>query len=90
MAGVGRDAEELRERGETDPAAAPLEQAAGERGRAERRLGQPPAVDAEQLPLQEALIEACVVRDEERVAREGEEAAKNAGERRCAAQLLVA
>ena len=63
MAGSGRDAEEVRERGEADSAKAALEQAAGQRGGAERRLRQAPAVDQEQLPLEEALVEAGVVGD---------------------------
>jgi hypothetical protein len=64
MAGPRRYAEEVSERGEADAAQAALEQPTGERGRAKRRLGQASPVHREQLPLEEALVEARVVRDE--------------------------
>ena len=49
-----------------------------------------PIVQEQQLPLEEALVEAGVVGDEERIAREGEEAAEDARGRRRAPQLLLA
>ncbi len=85
VAGPGRDAEEFGERGEPDAASAALEQPTGERCRAERGLGQAPAVSEEQLPLEEALVESCVVRDEQVIAGEGEEAPENRRDGRCAA-----
>ena len=44
----------------------------------------------DQLPLEEALIEASVVGNQERIARKAEEAAKNAGDGSRALQLLLA
>ena len=44
----------------------------------------------EQLPLEEALVEAGVVRDEQVVAGEGEEAPDDAADRRRSPQLLLA
>jgi hypothetical protein len=90
VAGRRRNAEEVGERGEADAAQATLEQAPGQRGRAERRLGQAPAVAEEQLPFEEALVEPGVVRDEQLVAGEGEEPPQNAGNARRAPQLRVA
>src|SRR5215212_10934089 len=89
MTGPGGNAEELRERGESDAAQAALEQPAGERGCAQRRLGQSSTVVKDQLPFEEALVEAGVVRDEERVACERQEAADDAGDGRCAPELLL-
>ena len=68
----------MGQRGEADAAQAALEQPPGERGRAERRLGKAPLVLREQLLLEEALVEARVVRNEQGVAREGEEALEDA------------
>src|SRR2546425_6570784 len=90
MARPGRDAEELRERGQADPAPASLEQPPRERRRAQRRLGEAPPVSQEELPLEEPLVEAGVVRDEEIVAREGEKAPKDSRDGGGAAQLLIA
>jgi hypothetical protein len=44
----------------------------------------------EELPFEEALVEAGVVGDEERIAGKREEAAEHTGDRRCAPQLLLA
>ncbi len=85
-----RNTEEVGERREADPAHAPLEQSASEGGGAERRLGQAPIVHERELPFEEALVEARVVRHEERIARERQEAAEHGGDRRRLAQLLVA
>ena len=90
MTWEGRDAEELRERGETNSAAPPSSRRRASAAVQRRRLGQAPAVDPEQLPLQKALIEARVVCDEECVARKVEEAANERRRRWCAPQLLVA
>ena len=78
VAGPGRDAEEVGERGEADAAQPAFEQPPRERRGAERRLGKAPPVPREQLPLEEALVEARVVRDEQVVAGEGEEALEDA------------
>ena len=43
----------------------------------------------DQLPLEEALVEPSVVRNEERIARKAEEAAKNAGDGSRALQFLL-
>ena len=90
VAGTSRDAEEVGERGEADAAHASLEQAPGERGGAERRLGKPPAVQPLQLPLQEPLVEAGVVGGERGVAGEGDEAFDDARHGWCSAQLVLA
>ena len=90
VAGAGRDAEEMGERGEADAPQTSLEQAAGERSGAERRLRKAPSVSQDQLPLEEALVEAGVVGDQQLVARVGEEAAKDAADRGRAAELLLA
>jgi hypothetical protein len=47
-------------------------------------------VPQEQLPFEEPLVEACVVRYEELVACEGEESPENGRDRRRAPQLLLA
>ena len=87
--GPGRDSEELGQRGEPDPPPAPFEQAAGERGGTERRLPQPTTVQAEQLPLEEALIEARVVGDEEIVAGKSQEAPHNGRDRGRAPEVTL-
>jgi hypothetical protein len=46
-------------------------------------------VSEEKLPLEEALVEASVVRNELPVPDEGEKAAENGGDRRRAAELLL-
>ena len=84
---LGRHAEEVSERGEADAAKPAFEQAARERGGAERRLGEATAV---QLLLEEALIEPGVVRHEQVVAGEGEEAPDDAADGGCSPQLLLA
>ena len=78
VAGSRGDAEELGERGEANAAQAPVEQAPRERGGAEWRLGQPPAVQPLQLPFQEALVEAGVMGHERSIAREDDEALDDA------------
>jgi hypothetical protein len=75
VAGHGRNAEEVGERGKADPPQATLEQAASERGRTERGFREASTVQQDQLPLEEALVEASVVRNEELIARKVEEAA---------------
>ena len=90
VAGSGRDAEEVGQRGEADATEPSLEQPARERGRAERRLRQAPAVHPQQLLLEEALVEAGVVGDEERVAGEVEEAIDHARDGRRLPQLRLA
>ena len=90
MAGPGRNAEEVGERGEADTAHASFEQASGERGGAEGRLREPPAVRPLQLPLQEALVEAGVVGDERCVACEEDEASDDRRDGGRTAQLLLA
>ena len=89
MAGPGGGAEEVRERGEPDAADAALEQAAGERRGAERRLGQPVPVDEEQLSLEEALVEAGVVGDKQVVTRKVKEAAEDGRDRGRVPKLLL-
>ena len=84
---LGRNAEEVSERSQADAAEPALEQAARERGRAERRLGKAPTV---QLLLEEALIEPGVVRHEQVIAGEGEEAPDDAADGGCSTQLLLA
>ena len=90
MTGPGGDAEEVRQRGEANAANTALEQATGQRCGAERRFGQAASVDEEQLPLEEALVEARVVRDEQVVAGEVEEAAQDGRDRGRVPQLLLA
>ena len=90
MAGSGRNPEEVGERGKADATQAALEQATGERRRAERRLGEASSLQPEQLPLEKALVEAGVLRDEEPVTGEAEEAAKNAGDGGRLPKLLLA
>ena len=90
MARPRRNAEEVGERGEADAAEPSLEQAPGERRGAERRLGQASSVSQKQLPLDEALVEPGVVRDEQVVAREAEEAPENGRDGRRTPQLLAA
>ena len=90
VARSGRNAEEVGQRGEADAPHAALQQPARQRGRAERRLRQAPVVHQQQLPLQEALVEARVVRDEEVVAREREETPDHRGSGRGVPQLLLA
>src|SRR5881397_2762373 len=90
MAGSCRDPEEVGERGEADAAETAFQQAPGERGRAERRLRQAPTVQQEQLPLEEALVEASVMRNQEGNAREAEKAPKDDGNRSRSPQLLLA
>ena len=84
---LGRDAEEVRERGQADAAEPALEQATRERSRAERRLGEAPAA---QLLLEEPLIEPGVVRHEQVVGGEGEEAPDDAADGGSFPQLLLA
>ena len=90
MARACRDAEEVSERGEAHSAHAALEQPARECGRAERRLGEAPAVQPQQLLLEEALVEARVVGDEQVVVREGEEAPENRCDGWSLPELLLA
>ena len=89
MAWRRRHAEELRQRGEPHPPQPAFEQAARQGGRAERRLRQAPPVESDQVLLEEALVEASVVRDEQRLAGEGEELPHDGRGRRRGAQLLL-
>ena len=89
VAGPGRDAEEVGERGEADAAHASFEQAPRERGGAQGRLREPPAVRPLQLPLEEPLVEAGVVGDERCVAGEEDEALDDRRDGGCTAQLLA-
>ena len=90
MAGPGRNTEELGKRGEADAAQAPFQQAPGEGGGAEGRLGEPPTVQGLQLSLEEPLVEAGVVGGERCVTGERDEASDDARDGGCTAQLLVA
>ena len=90
VAGSSRNAEEVGERRQADTAHASLEQAAGERGGAEGRLREPPAVRPLQLPLQEPLVEAGVMGGERCVACEGDEASDDRRDGGRTAQLLIA
>ena len=89
MARRGRHTEEVGQRGEPDPPSAALEQAARQGGGAERRLRQASAVERDQVLLEEALVEARVVRDEQRVAGEGEELPHDGRGRGRRTQLLL-
>ena len=75
VAGLGRGAVEVRERGEADAADAAVQKPARERGRVECGRTQPPSRQPFELPVEERDVEARVVRDERRVTREGEEGA---------------
>src|SRR5215210_9542840 len=85
-----RYTEEIGQRGQADSTDPALEQTSSERGRAQRRLGQPPSLDPEQLPFEEAVVETRVVCDEEVVARKCEEARHDARDRRCGLELSFA
>jgi len=85
-----RNAEEVGERGEADAPEATFEQATGKRSRTERRFGETAPVQREELPLEEALVEAGVVSDKERVGGKGQEVGNHLGCRRCASQLPLA
>src|SRR5919205_778442 len=87
VAGRCRNAEEVRERGEADAPDAAFEQAARKRSCAERRLGETATLQHEELPLEEALVEAGVVSDKECVCGKGQEAGKHLGGRRSASKL---
>jgi hypothetical protein len=84
------NAEEVRERGKADAPEAAFEQATRKRGGTERRFREPATVEREELPLEEALVEAGVVSDEERVGGKGQEAGKYLGDRRCVPKLALA
>ena len=90
MARLRPDPEEVGERGQAHPPQPPFQEPTGERGRAERRLGEAAPVQELQLPLEEALVKARVVRHEQVVACEGEKAAHDGGDRRRASELLLA
>ncbi len=90
MAGLSRNTEEVGQRRQADTAHASVEQAPGERGGAEGRLREPPAMRPLQLPLQEPLVEARVVGGERCVACEGDEASDDRRDGGRTAQLLVA
>ena len=89
VAGLGSDSEEVRERGEADPPASPFEQPTRERRGAERGLGESPPVPHEELLLEEALVEAGVVRDEQVVTGEREEPLEDVADSGRAAELLL-
>src|SRR5215203_2794832 len=90
MARRGADAEEVRERREADPPQPPFEQPSCECRRAQRWLRQPPALANQQLTLEEALVEPRVVRNEQVLAGEGEEAGEHLPHRRRATKLVGA
>ncbi len=77
VAGSGCHPEEVGERREADPVHAAIEQAAGERRGAKRRLRQPAAFAPPQLPLEEALVEAGVVRNQRCLGGKDDEAAEH-------------
>ena len=82
-------AEELRERREPRAAGSPSEEAAREADRVHHRPRQPPAGQPLRLAVDEAQVEACVVRDEHCVARKLEKAPHCDAGMRLAAQLRV-
>ncbi len=82
-------AEELRERAEPGAAGPPGEQATREADRVNHRPCQPPTGQPLRLAVDEAQVEARVVRDEHCVARKLEKAAHCDGGMRLAAQLRV-
>ena len=90
MARRRRDTEEVRERREPDAPPPPLQQAPGQRGGTERRLGEPVALHALQLALEKPPVELRVVRDEQVVPGKGQEAAHDGPHRRRPPQLRVA
>ena len=82
-----RRAEEVRERREPDALDPAGEQPPREPDGVDDRCGDSPAGQPLDLAVEEADVEARVVRDEHRVAGELEEAAHRELDRRCAAQL---
>ena len=75
MTRAGRGAEELRKRPESCTAGSPGEQPACEADRVDDRSRQPAAGHPFRLVIDEGEVEACVVCDEHRVARELEKTA---------------
>ena len=90
MTRLRRDAEEVREVGEREAPAPPVQEPAREPDGVEDRRGHAPAGHALDLPLEEAHVEARVVRDERRVAGEGEEAPNRDLGARCPPQVGLA
>jgi hypothetical protein len=80
----------MGERGEADAPHSALEEPTSECCCTERRLGQASTVLEQQLAFEEALVEARVVRNEELLACEGEEAPENGGDGGRTSQLLFA
>jgi hypothetical protein len=89
MARLRRDAEEVRELPEREAVAATGEQTAGEPHRVEHCGGASPPRQLLHLAIQEGDVEARVVRDERRVAREVQEAAEGELDARRAAEVLL-
>ena len=73
VARLGRDAEEVRQRGEPDTARALPEQASREPDGVDDRRGDAPSGEQLDLAVEEREVEARVVRDDRRVAGEGEQ-----------------
>ena len=89
MARLHRGAEEIGELREAGAGDAAGQQATGERDRVDDRRGEARARQPFGLAIEEREIEARVVRDEHRVAREREEVAHRGRGRRRAAELPV-
>ena len=89
VARLHRRADEVRELGEARARHAPREQAPRERHRVDDGRRDPRAGEQLRLAVEEGEVEAGVVRDEHRVAGEGEEPADGGPRRRRAAQLPV-
>ncbi len=90
VAGRDRRAEEVRERGQAHPLDASPQQVARERDGVEHRRGEALAGEPVELAVDEAGVEAGVVRDEQRVAGERAEAPQSGAHARRTAELLVA
>ena len=89
VTGLHRCAEEVGELAETRAGHPSCQQPPGKRHRVDDGRCEPRACQALGLAIQEGEIEARVVRDEHRIAGEGEEVAHRGGRRRRAAQLPI-
>ncbi len=89
MAWLDGRAKEIGELPEARAGHAPGKQPSSERDRVDDRRGEPRTRQALGLAIQKGEVEARVVRDEHRVAREGEEVAHRGGRRRRAPQEPV-
>jgi hypothetical protein len=89
MARLGGRPEEVGERGEARAGHASREQTTGEADRVDDGDGQPPSRELLDLPVEEAEVEAGIVRDEHRVAGVLEEPAYGCGRSRCAGEVGV-